>query len=90
MTFPVFAKVDVNGPDAAPLYQYLRSAAPGDFGPQYGPFYDAISKINPDAGADDIKWNFTKFLVGRDGAVIKRYESPVSPQDIKADLENYL
>jgi glutathione peroxidase len=90
VTFPVFAKVDVNGPDAAPLYQYLREAAPGDFGPEYGPFYDAISTINPGAGADDVKWNFTKFLVGRDGAVIKRYEPPVPPEDIKADLENYL
>ena len=90
VTFPVFAKVDVNGSDADPLYQYLRKEAPGDFGPQYGGFYDAISKISPEAGADDVKWNFTKFLIGRDGAVIKRYEPPVSPDDIKADLENYL
>jgi glutathione peroxidase len=90
VTFPVFSKVDVNGPAADPLYQYLRTQAPGDFGPQYGGFFEAISKINPEAGADDVKWNFTKFLVGRDGAVIKRYEPPVSPDDIKADLENYL
>ncbi len=90
VTFPVFSKIDVNGPAADPLYQYLRTEAPGDFGPQYGGFYDAISKINPEAGADDVKWNFTKFLIGRDGAVIKRYEPPVSPDDIKADLENYL
>ena len=41
-------------------------------------------------GTDEIKWNFTKFLVGRDGTVIKRYEPPVRPADIKADLENYL
>jgi glutathione peroxidase len=90
VTFPVFSKVDVNGPAADPLYQYLRTEAPGDFGPQYGGFFEAISKINPEAGADDVKWNFTKFLIGRDGAVIKRYEPPVSPDDIKADLENYL
>jgi glutathione peroxidase len=90
VTFPVFSKVEVNGPDADPLYQYLRAAAPGDFGPQYGGFYDAISKINPDAGPDDIKWNFTKFLIARDGQVVKRYEPPVAPADIQADLENYL
>jgi glutathione peroxidase len=90
VTFPVFSKIDVNGPAADPLYQYLRTQAPGNFGPQYGGFFDAISKINPEAGADDVKWNFTKFLIGRDGTVIKRYEPPVSPDDIKADLENYL
>ena len=91
VTFPVLGKIDVNGPEAAPLYEYLRAEAPGDFGPAYGGFYDAISKIRPGAdGTDEIKWNFTKFLAGRDGTVIKRYEPPVPPADIKADLENYL
>jgi glutathione peroxidase len=91
VTFPVLGKVEVNGPDAAPLYAYLRAEAPGDFGPAYGGFYDAISKIRPGAdGTDEVKWNFTKFLIGRDGTVIKRYEPPVPPADIKADLENYL
>jgi glutathione peroxidase len=91
VTFPVFSKIEVNGPDADPLYQYLRSAAPGDFGPAYGDFYQAISKLRPGSdGSDDIKWNFTKFLIGRDGTVIKRYEPPVPPEEIAADLENYL
>jgi glutathione peroxidase len=91
VTFPVFSKIDVNGPGADPLYQYLRSAAPGDFGPAYGDFYQAISKLRPGSdGSDDIKWNFTKFLIGRDGTVIKRYEPPVPPEDIAKDLENYL
>jgi glutathione peroxidase len=90
VTFPVFAKVEVNGPGAAALFQYLRAQAPGDFGAQYGEFYDAISRIRPDAGADDVKWNFTKFLVDRDGQVIKRYEPVVEPADIKADLQQYL
>jgi glutathione peroxidase len=91
VTFPVLSKIDVNGPDAHPLYQYLRAEAPGDFGPSYGRFYEAISKIRPDAnGTDEIKWNFTKFLIGADGTVIKRYEPPVPPADIQADLEKYL
>jgi len=91
VTFPVFRKIEVNGPEADPLYQYLRSAAPGDFGPDYGEFYKAISQIRPGSdGTDEVKWNFTKFLIGRDGTVIKRYEPPVAPEDIKADLENYL
>jgi glutathione peroxidase len=91
VTFPVFAKIDVNGPTAHPLFAYLRAEAPGDFGPKYGDFYNAISNIRPDAdGTDEVKWNFTKFLVGRDGAVIKRYEPPVSPSEVEADLEQYL
>jgi glutathione peroxidase len=91
VTFPVLGKIEVNGPGADPFYQYLRAAAPGDFGPAYGDFYSAIARIRPGAdGTDEVKWNFTKFLVGRDGAVIKRYEPPVPPADIQADLENYL
>jgi glutathione peroxidase len=91
VTFPVFAKLDVNGPNAHPLYRHLRAEAPGDFGPQYGEFFNAIAKIRPDAdGTDEVKWNFTKFLVGRDGTVIKRYEPPVAPATIASDLENYL
>jgi glutathione peroxidase len=91
VTFPVFAKIEVNGADAAPLYRFLRERAPGDFGPAYGGFYDAISKLRPEAeGTDEIKWNFTKFLVGRDGEVIKRYEPPVPPDQVAKDLEQYL
>jgi glutathione peroxidase len=91
VTFPVLSKIEVNGPGADPLYQHLRAEAPGDFGPRYGDFYQLISKIRPGAASsDEIKWNFTKFLIGRDGEVIKRYEPPVPPADIEADLENYL
>ena len=91
VTFPVFAKVDVNGPGADPLFEYLRAQAPGDFGPRYGDFYQAISKIRPEAeGTDEVKWNFTKFLVDRKGIVVKRYEPSVSPADIETDLEHYL
>ncbi len=91
VTFPVFAKVEVNGPGADPLYRHLREEAPGDFGPQYGDFYQAISKIRPEAeGTDEVKWNFTKFLVDRNGGVVKRYEPSVSPADIETDLDQYL
>jgi glutathione peroxidase len=91
VTFPVFAKIDVNGDGAHPLYAYLRAQAPGDWGPKYGDFYQRLSAIREGGdGTDEVKWNFTKFLIGRDGTVIKRYEPPVAPADIKADLENYL
>jgi glutathione peroxidase len=72
VSFPMFAKVEVNGASAAPLFRLLREAAP-----------------NPD-GTTDVKWNFTKFLVGRDGSVIKRYQPMTTPEQIADDLAAYL
>ena len=66
--FPLFAKVDVNGADAAPLYKFLKEEKPGLL------------------GTEAIKWNFTKFLVNRDGQVIKRYAPTDTPEKIKADI----
>jgi glutathione peroxidase len=68
VSFPMFAKVEVNGSGAHPLYQWLRSQQGGVLG-------------------DRIKWNFTKFLVGRDGQVIKRYAPATKPEKIAADIE---
>jgi len=68
VTFPMFEKVDVNGGDAHPLYQWLRSEKGGLMG-------------------DRIKWNFTKFLLGRDGKVVKRYSPTTTPEKIAADIE---
>ena len=70
--FPLFEKIDVNGSNAAPLYQFLKSEKPGFL------------------GTEAIKWNFTKFLVGRDGQVIKRYAPTDKPEDIKQDLSKLL
>ena len=68
VTFPMFAKIDVNGTNAHPLYQYLKSEKPGIL------------------GTEAIKWNFTKFLVGADGTVLKRYAPNDKPETIEADL----
>jgi len=72
VTFPVFGKIDVNGDDAAPLYRYLKRAAPGLF------------------GTEGIKWNFTKFLIDRNGDVVERYAPTTKPEDIAADIEKLL
>ncbi len=72
VTFPLFAKVDVNGASAHPLYKYLTKARPGLL------------------GTEGIKWNFTKFLVGRDGGVVKRYAPTVEPKEIAGDIEKLL
>ena len=72
VTFPMFEKVDVNGPNAHPLYRYLTSERRGLF------------------GTKAIKWNFTKFLVDREGNVVKRYGPRTAPDAIAGDIERLL
>jgi glutathione peroxidase len=72
VTFPVFAKIDVNGKDAEPLFETLKAAAPGLL------------------GSKAIKWNFTKFLVDRDGKVVDRYAPTTKPDDLRRDIERLL
>ena len=69
VTFTMMQKVNVNGSEAHPLYQWLCAEAPGLL------------------GSKAIKWNFTKFLVGRDGRVLKRYASMDKPEKIAQDIE---
>ena len=91
VTFPVLAKIDVNGPSAHPLFRRLRAQAPGELGPQDGPLYEHLARTRPEAlRSDEVRWNFTKFLVGRDGEVLRRYEPTVLPEDIGPDLERLL
>lgn len=68
VTFPVFAKIDVNGAAADPLFETLKSAAPGLM------------------GSRSIKWNFTKFLVARDGETVRRYGPRTTPAEIERDI----
>ena len=69
VTFPMFAKVDVNGANAHPLWKWLKAEKGGLL------------------GIDAIKWNFSKFLVGRDGRVLKRYAPTDKPESLRADIE---
>ena len=69
VTFPMMAKVDVNGPKADPLWKWLKSEKPGLM------------------GIEAIKWNFTKFLVGKDGKVIKRFAPNDEPDSMRPDIE---
>lgn len=72
VTFPMFAKIDVNGANAHPLYRYLKQSAPGIL------------------GSEAIKWNFTKFLIDRNGRVIQRYAPSTTPEAIEADIKKLL
>ena len=72
VSFPMMAKIDVNGGGAHPLYKWLTKEAPGVL------------------GTTSIKWNFTKFLVGKDGTVLKRYAPTDTPESLKKDIEKAL
>ena len=69
VSFPMMAKVNVNGADAHPLFQWLKAQAPGIL------------------GSEGIKWNFTKFLIGKDGQVLARYAPTDAPAKITKDIE---
>ena len=69
VTFPMFAKIKVNGAETHPLYRYLKQARPGFI------------------GLEAIKWNFTKFLIGKDGEPLKRYAPADKPESLEADVE---
>ena len=93
--FPQFGKIDVNGENESPLFAYLKSQKGfGGFDPtdQRGKMMDQMLR-KKDADYDkksDIKWNFTKFLVSRDGRVIKRYEPTYKMTSIEADIQSAL
>lgn len=70
--FDLFSKVQVNGDQAHPLFQYLKKEAPGLL------------------GSEGIKWNFTKFLVDRDGRVLKRFASMTTPSQLESEIESLL
>ena len=72
VTFPMFAKIEVNGERAHPLYKYLKDAKPGLL------------------GTEAIKWNFTKFLIGKDGEPVARYAPNTKPEDLEAPIRKLL
>jgi glutathione peroxidase len=75
VSFPMFAKIDVNGPGTHPLYQFLKRSKPGILGP---------------IGGGSIRWNFTKFLVDWDGRVVARYAPVTKPEKLERRIEKLL
>ena len=72
VSFPMFAKIDVNGRNADPIFKYLKKSSKGIL------------------GSEKIKWNFTKFLVNRDGEVVARFAPTVKPKDLAGKIEALL
>lgn len=95
VSFQIMKKSDVNGPDANPIFTYLKGQAGFDgFDPNH-PLAkildDMLKKNDPDyAKNPDIKWNFTKFLISKDGTKVERFEPTVAPEDIATRIETLL
>ena len=94
VSFRMFSKIDVNGKDESPLYTFLKAKAPFQGFPnkEIGDKLTGILKENSPEfiEGDNIKWNFTKFLVSKDGKTIKRFESSVSPKEMEEEIEKML
>ncbi len=95
VTFPLFSKIDVRGANADPLYKYLSDAAPFkgyETDKEAGRVIQKVVKENypENLEGNGVKWNFTKFLIGRDGEVKGRYESSVTPEELNAVIEKAL
>ena len=95
VTFPLFSKIDVLGEHADPLYRYLTEAAPFqgfEKNKDAGRMIESVVKEHYPANltGNGIKWNFTKFLIGRDGAILGRFEPTVTPEELDPMIKNAL
>ena len=85
--FNTFAKIDVNGKDADPLYIYLKDKANEEIkNRETDSFKDKLEKLGQTLLGKEIKWNFTKFLIGKDGEIIGRFSPTVTPDEIDAEV----
>lgn len=87
-TFKRFMKIDVNGDNTHPLFTYLKNSSPEDFPCDNTPaLLEKLKNMGQTLLGNSIKWNFTKFLVDKNGNVIKRYSPATSPENIEKDIE---
>ena len=93
VTFPLMKKIDVNGENAHPIYKYLKSVAPTEEykGIKAKATHTMLKGLSKSAKEDnDILWNFTKFLISRDGATVKRFPPTTEPADFENDIKEML
>jgi glutathione peroxidase len=92
VSFPIFQKIDVNGENVHPLYQYLREQAPKDSDlDKEGSLYKFLRDKMPDLlEGSKIRWNFTKFLIDQNGNVLKRFAPTTKLEDLAWNIEKLL
>ncbi len=89
--FPRFSKIDVNGENAAPLYKWLKEQISEDIGnAETKKFEEYVKEFTPNNKPEDIKWNFGKFLVDKEGNVISRYSPAIPPEALTSDIEKLI
>jgi glutathione peroxidase len=89
-TFPRFARVDVNGDQAAPLFVFLKNQVDETDDADAPAFRERVKALTPFGGPKDIKWNFSKFLVNREGQVVSWFAPTYKPEDLAAAVEKSL
>lgn len=92
ITFPIFSKIEVNGENESPLYAYLKSQKGFDAEHPLTPMLEsALERTDPNyAQSSDIKWNFTKFLIDRDGNVVERFEPTTDMKKVEERITELL
>ena len=94
VTFPLMKKIDVFGENADPIFKYLTTQVPDEevHGLKDKATMKLVDSLSRSEGRKDgeIRWNFTKFLISKDGSVIKRYASTTKPEDMESDIEEML
>lgn len=90
-TFKTFAKIEVNGEQEAPLYRYLKEQAPQSIEDETAKGLEAkLSSMGFKTEGSDIKWNFTKFLINREGKVVARFAPTLSPEVLEKEIKKLL
>ncbi|WP_313135055.1 glutathione peroxidase [Anaerocolumna sp.] len=91
VSFKTFSKIDVNGENADPLYKFLKTEVPNDLeDAELAVFIKKLESLNQTFSGSDIKWNFTKFLIDKNGNIIARFAPTTKPEDIGEKIEELL
>jgi glutathione peroxidase len=91
VSFQTFGKINVNGKNADPLYKYLKANTPKEtLDGTAKKFHQKLKSLKQTIAGTSIKWNFTKFLVNKDGQIVARFHPTVKPEDLEKDIEKLL
>ena len=88
--FKQFSKIEVNGTNEEPLYKYLKTAAEEFRNKDTADLYNKVKQYTPGIAENDIRWNFTKFLIDKEGKVVARFAPNITPDELDGHISNLL